>query len=266
MLGAIDGASEAAILEAGAHWLLTPLSGSSEHTISPWIAWHGRLMVLSMGLLMPPVVLVARFFKITPRQDWPSQLDNPFWFVAHRRWGHVIGLLLVAGLTCALIAASWHVQWSSPHTAFGWVVIMLSFVQMVSAWLRGSHGGPVDPFTRKRRPPHEWPGDHFSMTPRRIVFEYIHKYAGYALLLFTVLAISIGLIAADSPRWMPIVMGVWWLFMLCVFLWLQHAGRCVDTYQAIWGPDPSLPGNRRRRPIGFGIARTKSNFAPVKRQ
>ena len=84
---AIDGASEAAILEAGAHWLLTPLSGSSEHIISPWIAWHGRLMVLSMGLLMPPVVLVARFFKITPRQDWPRQLDNPFWFSSAQALG-----------------------------------------------------------------------------------------------------------------------------------------------------------------------------------
>ena len=49
-------------------------------------------------------------------------------------------------------------------------------------------------------------------------------------------------------------MGIWWLAMLGVFIWLQRAGRCVDTYQAIWGLDPNLPGNRRR-PIGFGISR-----------
>ena len=104
------------------------------------------------------------------------------------------------------------------------------------------------------------------MTSRRIVFEYIHKYAGYTLLILTVVAISTGLIAADSPRWMPIVMGVWWLLMLCIFLWLQYAGRCVDTYQAIWGPDPSLPGNRRRHPIGLGISRVKTDLAPVKQQ
>lgn len=265
MLSAIDGASVAAIVEAGACWLLTPLSGSSEHAISPGIAWHGRLMVLSMGLLMPLVVLVARFFKITLRQDWPRQLDNPFWFVTHRRWSHVIGLVLVAGLACALAAASWQAPWSSPHAALGWAVIAFVVVQMVSAWQRGTHGGPVNPFTRKRRPPHEWPGDHFSMSPRRIAFEYVHKYAGYALLLLTVTAISTGLVAANSPRWMPVVMGIWWLFMLCVFIWLQRAGRCVDTYQAIWGLDPNLPGNQRRYPIGFGISR-KSNFAPANRE
>ena len=93
------------------------------------------------------------------------------------------------------------------------------------------------------------------MTRRRIIFEYLHKYVGYALLLLVVAAISTGLIAADAPRWMPILMGVWWMVMLRLFVWLQTAGRCIDTYQAIWGLDPNLPGNRRR-PIGLGIART----------
>ena len=89
------------------------------------------------------------------------------------------------------------------------------------------------------------------MTRRRIVFEYVHKYAGYALLTLP-WALYSGLVAADSPRWMPIALGVWWLLMLGVFVWLQREGRCIDTYQAIWGLDPELPGNRRR-PIGFGI-------------
>src|ERR1700754_3457843 len=77
---------------------LTPLSGSSVHTISDSFAWHGRLMVLSMGVLMPPVVIVARYFKVTPKQDWPRQLDNPFWFLMHRRWGHIIGVCVLLGL------------------------------------------------------------------------------------------------------------------------------------------------------------------------
>jgi hypothetical protein len=256
MLGTAGRTSEAAIVEA-ADWLLTPLSGSSEHFISPLIAWHGRLMVLSMGLLMPPVVLVARYFKVTPRQDWPRQLDNPFWFVTHRRWGHVIGLVFFAGITLALIAVSWQFRWSGAHAVLGWTVVALVFVQLASGWLRGTHGGPVDPFTRERRPPYEWPGDHFSMTLRRISFEYVHKYAGYALLVLAIVAISTGLIAADAPRWMPIVMGIWWFLMACIFVWFQRAGLCIDTYQAIWGLDPDLPGNRRR-PIGLGVSRRKT--------
>jgi hypothetical protein len=46
---------------------------------------------------------------------------------------------------------------------------------------------------------------------------------------------------------------------------LQRAGRCIDTYQAIWGLDPDLPGNRRR-PIGFGIVRRPiTNVSPRER-
>ena len=219
-------------------------------------------MVLSMGVLMPPVIIVSRFFKVTPGQDWPRQLDNPFWFVTHRRWGHVIGLIVVGGLAFALAAEGWRALWHSPHSTLGWTVVALVFIQVVGSWLRGTHGGPVDPFTRKQRPPNEWPGDHFSMTPRRIVFEYVHKGAGYALLILTAAAIPTGLITADSPRWMPIAMGIWWLAMLGVFIWLQRTGRCVDTYQAIWGLDPNLPGNRRR-PIGFGISRMDTKVAPI---
>ena len=55
----------------------------------------------------------------------------------------------------------------------------------------------------------QWPGDHFSMARRRIIFEYVHKGAGYLLLALTVVALCTGLIAADAPRWMPFVLGVW---------------------------------------------------------
>jgi hypothetical protein len=162
------------------------------------LAWHGRLMVLAMGLLMPPLIIVARFFKV--------------------------------------------------------MLVLLVLVQVIGARLRGTHGGPVDPFTRKRRPRNLWPGDHFSMTSRRVIFEYVHKAAGYLLLALTVLALCTGLVTADAPRWMLLALGLWWLVMAGIFVWLQRAGRCIDTYQAIWGPDPELPGNRRR-PIGFGVVR-----------
>jgi hypothetical protein len=239
-------------------WLLTPLSGSSQHYIAMSMAWHGRLMVLGMGLLTPPVVIVARFYKVTPQQDWPRHLDNPFWFVTHRRWGHAIGAIVVAGLGFALAGRAWQFIWGDLHAAAGWIVIVLLAIQILGAWLRGTHGGPVDPFTRKRRPSAQWPGDHFSMTRRRIVFEYVHKAAGYSLLAGTFVAIPSGLVTADAPRWMPIAMALWWLLMFGVFIRLQLAGRCVDTYQAIWGLDPELPGNRRR-PIGIGIVRRSQN-------
>jgi hypothetical protein len=242
------------MIEDAVLWLLTPVSGASEHYIAASIAWHGRLMVLGLGVLMPPVVLVARFFKVTPGQDWPRRLDNPFWFITHRRWGHIIGAFVAAGFGFALVERGVVAPWSNPHAAAGWLVMVLVAIQIVGSWLRGTHGGPVEPITRRQKPPEEWPGDHFSMTRRRIVFEYIHKAAGYVLFVIMLVAIPSGLLLVDAPRWMPIAMGLWWALMFGIFAWLQASGRCVDTYQAIWGPDPALPGNRRK-PIGFGIVR-----------
>jgi hypothetical protein len=180
--------------------------------------------------------------------------DNPFWFIAHRRWGHIVGAIVALAMGFVLVGRGWESPVHSVHTAAGWLVVLLVLVQLIGAWLRGTHGGPVDPFTRKPRRRELWPGDHFSMTRRRIVFERVHKGAGYLLLALTVVALCTGLIAADAPRWMPVALGAWWLIVAGVFISLQRAGRCIDTYQAIWGLDPDLPGNRRR-PIGFGIVR-----------
>jgi len=247
------------------HWLATPISGASEHTIAMTLAWHGRLMVLAMGLLTPPLIIVARFFKVTPRQDWPRHLDNPFWFITHRRWGHIVGAIVAAAIAVVLTERGFTSPLHTMHTAAGWLVVALVLAQLISSWLRGTHGGPVDPFSRKPRPPELWPGDHFSMTRRRIVFEHIHKTAGYLLLTLTVLALCSGLYAADAPRWMPVALGAWWIMIAGVFVALQRAGLCIDTYQAIWGPDPELPGNRRR-PIGFGIVRRPlTNIYPRER-
>jgi hypothetical protein len=264
-LGDVSAAFDEMTINSIVRWLFTPISGSSEHHIAASIAWHGRLMVLGMGLLMPPVIIVARFFKITPHQDWPNRLDNPFWFVTHRRWGHIVGFIVVAGVAFVLVDFGWRSPWRNLHTTTGWIVLALVAVQIVGSWLRGTHGGPIHPFTRRRRAPEEWHGDHFSMTKRRIVFEYIHKSAGYILLALSLVSIPTGLIAADAPRWMPITMGAWWILMLGVFAWLQRTGRCADTYQAIWGVDPELPGNRRQ-PIGFGIVRRTPQGGILRRE
>ena len=72
-------------------------------------------------------------------------------------------------------------------------------------------------------------------------------------------ALVTGLIAADAPRWMPVALGMWWIVMLGVFVVLRRAGRCIDTYQAIWELD-RFPGNRRR-PIGLGIVRLRAQPA-----
>lgn len=235
-------------------WLLTPISGSTEHVIAGNVAWHGRLMVLAWALVVPATIVVSRYFKITPRQRWPLRLDNPFWFITHRRLGNLA--MAVATFAVALVVFAGHpFRFSgSVHALLGWAVLLLGWVQIVGAYLRGTHGGPVDPFTRERRPPEKWPGDHFSLTRRRIIFEYVHKIAGYAALALCIAAIFTGLGHADAPRWMWLLLASWWVVMAIAFATLQRRIGCIDTYQAIWGLDRSLPGYRRA-PIGVGITR-----------
>jgi hypothetical protein len=229
-------------------WLMTPLSGAATHEIAPWAYWHARLMVLGWGVLLPVGALAARYFKVLPRQDWPRRLDDQHWWRAHRwlQWSGV--LLMTAGIALAWGRAEACNAWRGAagwHAALGWSVAALGWLQVGAGLLRGSKGGPTD---RQLR------GDHYDMTPRRIWFERVHKGLGWATVLGAVAVIGLGLVAADAPRWMAVALAAWWALLAALAWRWQRAGRCVDTYQAIWGPDPAHPGNRLA-PIGWGVRR-----------
>ena len=65
-------------------------------------------------------------------------------------------------------------------------------------------------------------------------------------------AVFSGLWQANGPNWMWLSLIMWYLGLVATFAWLQAKGRAIDTYQAIWGPDPTLPGNKRPA-IGIGV-------------
>lgn len=231
-------------------WLFLPLSGSAVHHLAPAVAWHARLMVLAWGVLLPLGALVARYYKVTPRQDWPRELDNRFWWHAHR--GLQYGGVGLALLAVALLAVRDEAPAAGPadagaHPVLGWILLALGLLQIALGALRGSKGGPTSDSLR---------GDHYDMTPRRQWFERLHKGLGWLAVALALPAIALGLRAADAPRWMPLILAAWWLVLGLVAWRLQKAGRCIDTYQAIWGPDLAHPGNRQT-PIGLGVHRPK---------
>lgn len=230
---------------AAIDWLAAPLSGASTHTLAPWAAWHARCMVLAWGVLLPLGALLARFFKVTPRQDWPHTLDHRGWWHAHRalQWGGVLLMSLGAWLAWghghgASTAARLH-AWG------GWALCALGWLQIAGGLLRGTKGGPGEPQLR---------GDHYDMTPRRRAFERAHKSLGWLAVALAVAVIALGLDIADAPRWMALALAAWWLAFGALFAVLQSRGRCIDTYQAIWGPDPAHPGNLVP-PTGWGVRR-----------
>lgn len=232
-------------------WLLAPIDASRSHDVPALLAWHARTMTLAWGILVPCGILSARFLKLWPRQNWPEQLDHPGWWHVHRSSQYLAGILSLLGLGLIL---SWRTRSGqiSTHMLLGWSVVALAVLQFASAWLRGTKGGPT-----ALAPDGSRHGDHYDISPRRIAFEYIHKFGGYAAVSLAFIAIVSGLWQVNAPRWMWLVIGGWWLVCLVAFVIFQRRGLAFDTYQAHWGPDPIHPGNRRR-PIGFGIRRAAS--------
>lgn len=215
-------------------WLLAPIDPSRVHDVGVALSWHGRFMTLAWGVLIPLGVLVARYFKVTPRQDWPQELDNRLWWHGHLMFQYAGGACMLAGFVIVFLTAS-GVPQAWLHRTLGYAVVVFGALQFVAGWLRGSKGGPTEASVR---------GDHYDMTPRRLVFEFVHKSVGYIALGLGATAILTGLWAANAPRWMWMVLPAWWLVLMVVAVWLQLHNRHVSSYHAIWGPDPAHPGNR----------------------
>jgi hypothetical protein len=202
-------------------------------------------MVLSWTILLPLGMLAARYFKIWPGQDWPRQLDNKIWWFLHYRLQSLGVALMTLAVVFIKVSGAAPSGWLFWHAILGWTICVVGWVQYAGGLLRGSKGGPTDA---------RMSGDHFDMSRRRVIFEHVHKSLGWIVLPLVWAATAIGLVALDAPRWMAIVLVVWWVGYLSAFLGLQRAGRCIDTYQAIWGPSSDLPG-AKRRPIGFAVRR-----------
>ncbi len=221
----------------------------STHEIAPWAAWHGRLMVAAWIVILPLGVLIARFLKVTPGQRWPETLDN-------KRWWHLHLALQYSGIaimTLAAVLAACNATIARSafplHGLLGWLVVVLGWLQVAGGLLRGSKGGlPQGAGQNPMR------GDHYDMTRRRVIFERVHKAGGYLAIALAPIVVALGLHAAQAPSWMGWLIAAVCLGGLSIFAWLQWTGRCIDTYQAIWGPSRNHPGNRRP-PIGWGIRR-----------
>ncbi|MEM7376485.1 MAG: cytochrome b561 domain-containing protein [Pseudomonadota bacterium] len=228
-------------------WLWLPIDATRPHGVDGAIAWHGRLMVLVWAVLVPLAIGLARFAKVLPSQRWPDELDNQLWWRCH--WILHSCAFALAALAFYLVGYSGAWSGAGWHVWLGRAVLMGMAIQVLSGVLRGTKGGPTDP-----RRDGSLIGDHYSMTPRRRAFEWCHKALGYTLLGVSAIAVLTGLWRANAPHWMWLGVLSWWTVLGAAFLSLQRRGLAVDTYQAIWGPDPEHPGNRLA-PGGWGARR-----------
>lgn len=241
-------------------WLLAPIDATRAHDIGFALSWHARLMVVSWGMLTPLAILIARFYKIRPRQQWPQELDNRLWWNAHYMGQSASFVIACIALVSILVSGQnpGKAQW---HPVLGYLIMSLGLLQIVSGLFRGNKGGPDDLVAGG-----SLRGDHYDMTRRRLVFEFVHKTVGYTTLGLIVVALLTGLWAANAPNWMWLLIGGWLLLLLGVGIWLQLQGRAYDTYQAIWGPSLEHPGNVMPKQ-GIGVVRPSecSRFRQGKR-
>lgn len=232
--------------------ILLPLSGTANHEISVVASWHGRLMVLAWGVFIPLGVLVARYFKITPQQKWPQELDNKTWWRGHLFFQNsgfmvaLLGLYLIWGVGAGATTSQ------LVHAYLGYAVSVLAAVQILSGYARGTKGGPTDVTMR---------GDHYDMSAKRKAFEHVHKSLGWLAVFLAIATLLMGLVVADAPRWMLLVLLLWWAALASIAYAWQKQNRCVDTYQAIWGADMAHPGNHMPS-IGWGITRQSAQSSP----
>lgn len=237
-------------------WLFSPIDPLRMHEVGYAISWHARLMVLGWGVLAPLAVLMARYFKVLPGQDWPQELDNQLWWRSH--WIGHSAVFLLSGVGFVLVLPT-DFSAMSLHNWLGYGLLFGVVVQVALGLFRGNKGGPTAP-----QADGSLRGHHYDMTPWRRTFEALHKSLGYGLLVLAALTILLGLWKANGPVWMWLALIVWWAGLIVASIVMQRRGMAIDTYQAIWGVDPAHPGNTAKQP-GWGVRRITQGDTRVRR-
>lgn len=217
------------VVAAGLWWL--------EQLTLPLVI-HAALMTTVWAGIMPAGALIARYAKVTRRQRFPDELDSRFWWDWHRGLQYAgvalsaVGLVAVLGMTGGGSRTT--------HGQLGLALVLLSVVQLVGTALRGTKGGPTDEGADPDRP-ETWRGDHFDMTPRRRVFEAVHKTLGWSMLIAAGAVILLGVQLVGPPDWLLVVVGAAYLTLLLAVFSRVRSRRRVSTYVAIWGPHLRSP-------------------------
>ena len=234
-------------------WLLTSVDAERAHVVTSGISFHGRIMTVAWGFIVPLAILMARFAKILPWQKWPRQLDNQTWWHSHWVAQTVAVFLTFLGVGIVYFDSGNSGSYTL-HRVLGYAIMVLGMLQLLSGLFRGTKGGPSDPAKDG-----SLDGDHYNMTKWRLHFEKVHKSVGYFTLTLTFLTIPSGMWAANAPNWMFVMLFIWWSVLIIAFVFLQRFGYAVETYQAVWGPDPKHPGNQKP-PVGWSVRRPSDDL------
>ncbi|KAF3329423.1 putative ferric-chelate reductase 1 [Carex littledalei] len=166
-------------------------SGSSDKA-----RWHGFLVALGWGILMPVGIMMARYFK----------KYDPFWFYAHIS---IQGAGFVLGLVGIIIGFSLNddgVDNIDVHKAIGIIILVFGALQIKAFFIR-----PV------------------KTSKIRRYWNWYHHNIGRAAVILSIVNIFIGLdIASESTGWSVgygIFLALWGLSCIFLEVKLWMAGR-----------------------------------------
>ena len=208
---------------------------------------HGILMLTVWIVLVPLCITIMRFHKPPPSEKGIVRDVK----LRHREWWffsiHKFGLFFAMSLAIAGSAFAWLASGGfsgSVHAWFGSITVLLGVTQIISSQFRGTRGGKyregADPDN-----PDTWRGDQYDHTPKRRMFEAIHKTTGYFTLFFAIGAVGSGLMQYHMP-------GLTLAVVLIVLIWLaawaiyDFKGRAHDGYRVAHGYGLEHPYNKER--------------------
>ena len=212
--------------------------------------YHAYLMAGIWFILVPISIITIRYFKPKPKPRGITgkiKFTNVswWWFTFHQYGLYLAIALSLGGLAVALIVSKGFS--GTVHSIFGISTIVFGCLEVVSAWLRGTHGGKYyanadldDPST--------WHGDHYGMTPRRQRFEAYHKTAGYLAGFFAFGAVASGLMRYPMPIFTNVLLVVVLVIFVACIVW-EYKGRAYDTYLSCFGDEPDNPRNKIRKDL-----------------
>ncbi|WP_420011528.1 hypothetical protein [Tateyamaria sp.] len=209
--------------------------------------YHAYLMFFVWAVLVPLCITIMRFHKPPPspkgiRRD-VSLWHREWWFFSVHKYGLFFAMFLAVGGGIVAYIASGGFS-GSVHAYFGSLTLLMGLGQINSSQMRGSRGGkyrvgadPDDSTT--------WQGDQYNHTPRRRMFEAVHRTCGYFTFVFAIGAIGSGLMQFT----LPILTG---LFLATMLAWLiawvlyEYFERAYDGYRVAHGYGLEHPYNKDR--------------------
>ena len=208
---------------------------------------HAVLMVTIWVVLVPLCITVIRYGKPKPTEfgiQTKIRITNlKWWWYSFHKYGLFLAIFLsLVGAAVALVVSGGFS--GTVHAMFGVLTVVMGCLQVISAMLRGTHGGKYYN-NADLEDPSTWRGDHYDRTTRRRIFEAYHKTTGYFTAFCALGAVGSGLMQFPMPilTWMVFIVS---FVFLAIWIYLEFLERRYDGYRAVHGYGMEHPYNKER--------------------